>query len=772
MYRSILILLLTAAALRWPTAHGQIPDVASPLVSYQFHDSLSDVPGQPNVVSPLVSYQFFDWLGDENVDFASSPLVSYYFNGPPRILTQPVSQLARVGSNVTLSVAADGTQPLTYQWRFNGQPLANTNGAAIALDNLQSGDAGVYSVVVSNISGSVTSADARLIVYEAPLELKPAVPALLATSQTLSEAQTAQPRVPGNSQLKVLVGTTVDPNKMTIVMTHGWNSNSGNWPTSMAGALSPHYASQANILAWDWEADAKINPLNPAPSAGRTPSQGTALANALMETLEPGYNKPIHFLGHSLGTLVNCVAADYLHGDRRPSMGEIRSNTERYSSANTHMTLFDEAELAVPVNAIKVSADVLLGNYDLKNGQVNSVAKVIPSSAAYVDNYVSEVGLLHDKAVNVLLWRRLAVMGISDIPGFGEGLHGYGYEWYRQSILSPSSSIMGFFWSFERGSISTNPYSATPQSNTFYIQSLDLNQSFLNVSRLNSATAQLLSRSRLVVYPTLQSYQGLNAIGTTIQGVYLAGIEHAGTMLVNFVETFGVPTGTPVYSDTAVSTPAYFLSESEKVPANLNASWDLQFSIQLGDPLQQQLPPGVEAMPVPYSSGGPVYTIIPVQVPNEAVGVSFEYNIRGSAVDEFMTMGINSSNEYTMEAKFLDEGAWNSTPVIPVSDLRNQEVNLVFALNGISNSPTGILSVRNIQFYIPPRPRLNLDKSGNTLVASWPLSAIDWTIETSTDLSDPNGWEAVTQPPTASDFFHTMTFDVSGTDRAFFRLKK
>lgn len=90
----------------------------------------------------------------------------------------------------------------------------------------------------------------------------------------------------------------------------------------------------------------------------------------------------------------------------------------------------------------------------------------------------------------------------------------------------------------------------------------------------------------------------------------------------------------------------------------------------------------------------PVLHNHPGELPNEAVGLSFEYSISGSAVDEFMTMGINSSNEYTMGAKFLDEGAWNGTPVIPVSDLRNQEVDLVFALNGVSAPPAGTMSVR------------------------------------------------------------------------------
>jgi hypothetical protein len=172
------------------------------------------------------------------------------------------------------------------------------------------------------------------------------------------------------------------------------------------------------------------------------------------------------------------------------------------------------------------------------------------------------------------------------------------------------------------------------------------------------------------------------------------------------------------------------------------------------------------------SETGPVYTIIPVHVPNEAVGLSFEYSIGGSAADEFMTMGIDSSNEYTMEAKFLDDGAWNGTPVIPMSVHRNEDVQLVFALNSGSGTPAGTLSVRNIQFYIPPRPELTLAVIGNSLTAKWPLSALDWTIETNPDLNDPHGWEPVTEPPTDGDFFHTMTFDISGTSRVFFRLKK
>ena len=43
----------------------------------------------------------------------------------PSITTQPVSQTVLAGSNVTFSVAAEGTSPLTYRWRKGGNPLNN-----------------------------------------------------------------------------------------------------------------------------------------------------------------------------------------------------------------------------------------------------------------------------------------------------------------------------------------------------------------------------------------------------------------------------------------------------------------------------------------------------------------------------------------------------------------------------------------------------------------------------------------------------------------------
>lgn len=86
-------------------------------------------------------------------------------NIPPSITTQPVTQFVSPGANVTFSVTADGAPPLHYQWRFNGDDLPGETSATLQLFAVQSGDMGVYDVVVTNSVDSVTSDPAYLFVF-------------------------------------------------------------------------------------------------------------------------------------------------------------------------------------------------------------------------------------------------------------------------------------------------------------------------------------------------------------------------------------------------------------------------------------------------------------------------------------------------------------------------------------------------------------------------------------------------------------------------------
>ena len=83
---------------------------------------------------------------------------------PPTITTEPASQSVNQGASVTFSVAASGTAPFSYQWQFNHAGISGATASSYTRASVQSGDAGSYSVVVSNLAGSATSLDATLAV--------------------------------------------------------------------------------------------------------------------------------------------------------------------------------------------------------------------------------------------------------------------------------------------------------------------------------------------------------------------------------------------------------------------------------------------------------------------------------------------------------------------------------------------------------------------------------------------------------------------------------
>jgi pectate lyase len=91
---------------------------------------------------------------------------------PPVILSQPQDRTNSAGTTATFTVGVSGTPPFRYQWFYNiVNPLAGKTNSTCTLNNIQVGDTGGYSVLVSNVAGSVTSVVAQLVVtnvYSAP----------------------------------------------------------------------------------------------------------------------------------------------------------------------------------------------------------------------------------------------------------------------------------------------------------------------------------------------------------------------------------------------------------------------------------------------------------------------------------------------------------------------------------------------------------------------------------------------------------------------------
>ena len=94
----------------------------------------------------------------------TSSAVALTVNIPPTISAQPQPVAVKLTSNATFTVTASGSPAPTYQWRFNGTPIVGATASGYTRTNVQTNDAGNYSVTVSNVAASVTSSNALLTV--------------------------------------------------------------------------------------------------------------------------------------------------------------------------------------------------------------------------------------------------------------------------------------------------------------------------------------------------------------------------------------------------------------------------------------------------------------------------------------------------------------------------------------------------------------------------------------------------------------------------------
>jgi GH25 family lysozyme M1 (1,4-beta-N-acetylmuramidase) len=150
-----------------------------PLWMAQYPASPNPQTGSPSSTSPWSTWMFWQFTStsviqgivgncDEDVFNGTTSTMATYVIGGPSITNSPASTTVAEGSNVTFSVGATGSGTLHYQWEFNGTNIAGATTTQYFLNDIQLTNAGGYSVLVSNTSGSTLSAPAFLSVL-APL---------------------------------------------------------------------------------------------------------------------------------------------------------------------------------------------------------------------------------------------------------------------------------------------------------------------------------------------------------------------------------------------------------------------------------------------------------------------------------------------------------------------------------------------------------------------------------------------------------------------------
>jgi hypothetical protein len=136
--------------------------------------------GVPFILVDRVEYSDIDpWPAGADGTGASLKRISLsnYGNEPTnwtsfaalQIQVSPQNFIVRPGTNVTFTVTAIGTGTLGYQWRFNGMNIPGATSSSLLVTNVQADDDGDYSVLVSDTSGTISSAAGRLTVLLIPV---------------------------------------------------------------------------------------------------------------------------------------------------------------------------------------------------------------------------------------------------------------------------------------------------------------------------------------------------------------------------------------------------------------------------------------------------------------------------------------------------------------------------------------------------------------------------------------------------------------------------
>jgi hypothetical protein len=139
----------------------------APPLSYHWYFGTNTIDYATNEVLTLTNVQA-EAEGDYSVivsnafGSATSPVARLTILFPPVITIQPISQTVLIGASASFSVAAQGTEPLSYQWRRNGLTVSGATASILVIGSAQTGNAGTYTVRVSNSAGSALSDPAVL----------------------------------------------------------------------------------------------------------------------------------------------------------------------------------------------------------------------------------------------------------------------------------------------------------------------------------------------------------------------------------------------------------------------------------------------------------------------------------------------------------------------------------------------------------------------------------------------------------------------------------
>jgi hypothetical protein len=170
------------------------------------------------------------------------------------------------------------------------------------------------------------------------------------------------------------------------------------------------------------------------------------------------------------------------------------------------------------------------------------------------------------------------------------------------------------------------------------------------------------------------------------------------------------------------------------------------------------------------ASNTPAMVWLPLQIPTDAAAMAFDFTVSGDPVDDSLVCGIGTTNLFSLQAKYIPTNTVSASRLIDVTAWAGTTNELFFGfLGGTSTNAT--LQIDNIRFYSLQPPALQAQISSGNFMLAWPLSAQNFSLQTTTNLADPNSWMTVPDVPAIVNLQFLVTNQISDGAR-FYRLKQ
>ena len=172
---------------------------------------------------------------------------------------------------------------------------------------------------------------------------------------------------------------------------------------------------------------------------------------------------------------------------------------------------------------------------------------------------------------------------------------------------------------------------------------------------------------------------------------------------------------------------------------------------------------------VPVGSNTPAYLWLPVAVPADAVVMAFDFTLTGDGKSDGLAFGINGTNLFTLETKFVPVGQLSPSALIDVTAFAGATNEFFFGLTG-GTSTNCTAQIQNIKFFTLAPPKLRVASTNGATAVSWPSTLAGFVLESAASLGATN-WTLVSDSPGLFGGAFTLTNAVPEGAK-FFRLRK